>query len=90
MSFENTYFIVNLIQLADFNNIPIEKVKHYPETIMNMLPLDIRMTAAKYMNPESAYIIVVGSGDVRSKLEQFGKIYDYDLDLNPLSGEKPN
>lgn len=83
MNFENSNFIASVIQNADFQNIPIKEVKKAPQTIMNMTPYEIKNVAMKYMNPDNAYIVVVGAPEVREKLEKFGKIYDYNLDIEP-------
>lgn len=88
MSFENTDFIASLIQNAYFNGIPLAELKDYPKRVQNMTPYDIQKVAKKYMHPNKAYIVVVGNPDVKSKLEKFGKIFEYDVDLNPISGEK--
>jgi predicted Zn-dependent peptidase len=88
MSFENTDFIASLIQNAYFNGIPLAELKDYPKRVQNMTPYDIQKVAKKYMHPDKAYIVVVGNPDVKSKLEKFGKIFEYDIDLNPVSGEK--
>lgn len=88
MSFENSDFVARLVQDAYFNGIPISKVKDYPKRVEQMTPYDIQRVAKKFLHPDKAYIIVVGNPEVLPKLEKFGKIYEYDLDLNPLSGEK--
>ncbi len=88
MSFENSEFVANLIQKAYFNSIPLETLKDYPKRIQSLTPYDIKKVAKKYMHPDKAYIVVVGSPEVRSKLEKFGKIFDFDTDLNPQTGEK--
>ena len=88
MSFENSSFLASLIQNADFMGIPIERVKNYPSRYMNYSAYQVKNVAEKMMTPQNAYIIVVGNGDVKSKLEKFGKVYEFDLDLNPLTGEK--
>jgi FAD synthase len=36
------------------------------------------------MHPKNSYIIVVGDKSVKESLKQFGYVYDYDLDLNPV------
>ncbi|MDP2363799.1 MAG: pitrilysin family protein, partial [Ignavibacteria bacterium] len=87
MSFENGGFIGGLLQIADFHKISFEKIKAYPQIIASMNPYDIQRISAKYINPESAYIVVVGNQSVRDKLDRFGKVYEFDLDLNPTSGE---
>lgn len=88
MAFENPSFIAGLIQNADFNGIPLDWVKKFPERFLNYSPYEVQRVAKKYMSPLNSFIIVVGDPEVRPKLEKFGKIYDFDLDLNPISGEK--
>ncbi len=88
MSFEDAEFVASLIQNAHFNGKPISYLKDYPKIINQLTPYDIQKVAKKYMHPDKAYIVVVGAPEVKEKLEKFGKIFEYDLDLNPLSGEK--
>ena len=88
MSFENPGFVLSLIQSADFFGIPLDRVKGYYESLMAFSNYQVRDIARKYMNPKNEYIIVVGSPEVREKLLPFGKIYDYNMDLIPLTGEK--
>ena len=88
MSFENPGFVLGLIQAADFYAIPLDRVKGYYENLMAFSNYQVRDIARKYMNPQNEYIIVVGSPEVREKLEPFGKIYEYTMDLEPLTGEK--
>jgi len=88
LNFENSNFIAGLIQGADFNGKKIEQLKDYPKRLQNFTDYDIMNAANKYMNPKNAYLIVVGSPDVIPMVEKYGKVYEYDLDLNPLSGEK--
>ncbi|ROL57017.1 insulinase family protein [Bacteroidetes/Chlorobi group bacterium Naka2016] len=88
MSFENSDFIASLIQNAHFYGKPMSYLKDYPKIINSITPYDIQKVAKKYMHPDKAYIVVVGNPDVKNKLEKFGKIFLYDLDLKPISGEK--
>ncbi len=85
MNFENSNFIASVIQNADFMEIPINEVKKTPQKIMNMTSYEIKNAAMKYMNPDNAYIVVVGAPEVREKLEKYGKIYDYNLDIEPAN-----
>jgi predicted Zn-dependent peptidase len=87
MSFENPGFVASLIQNADFNGISMQRVKTYHTRYLNYSPYEIQKIADKYMNPDRAFIVVVGNPEVKSKLEKFGKVYEFDLDLNPLTGE---
>ncbi|MCX7908502.1 MAG: insulinase family protein [Ignavibacteria bacterium] len=88
MSFENSDFIASLIQNAYFYGKPMSYLKEYPKIINMITPYDVQKVARKYMHPDKAYIVVVGHPEVRGKLEKFGKIFDYDLDLKPVTGEK--
>lgn len=88
MAFENPGFVLGLIQSADFYGVPLERVKGYYENLMAFSNYQVRDIARKYMNPKNEYIIVVGSPEVREKLIPFGKIFDYSMDLEPLTGEK--
>jgi len=88
MSFENAEFVASSIQNAYFYGKPLSYLKDYPKIINQLTPIDIQKVAKKYMHPDRAYIVVVGNPEVKGKLEKFGKIFEYDLDLNPLTGEK--
>ncbi len=88
MSFENPGFVLGLIQAADFYGVPLDRVKGYYQNLMAFSNYQVREIARKYMNPQNEYIIVVGSPEVREKLAPFGKIYDYTMDLEPITGEK--
>ena len=87
MSFASAEFVGSLIQNAYFYGIDIKDVKNYHNKIQGFTPLQIQETAAKYMNPQSAYIIVVGKPEVLPTLEKFGKVYEYNMDYQPISGE---
>jgi zinc protease len=88
MSFENAEFVASSIQNVYFYGKPISYLKDYPKIINQLTPYDIQKVAKKYMHPDKAYIVVVGNPEVKGKLERFGKIFEYDLDLNPMTGEK--
>ena len=40
------------------------------------------------MDPAKSFIVVVGAPEVREKLAKFGPIFDYNLDLEPMSGDE--
>ncbi len=88
MSFEKSNFIASLIQNADFFGISMNKVKSFPKKIMKLSGYDIQNAAKQYMNPDKAFIVVVGSPEVKDKLDKFGKVYTYNLDLEPKKIEK--
>ncbi len=88
MNFESSNFIASLIQNADFQGKAMANVKSYPQRMMALSNYDLHRSAERYMNPKNAYIIVVGAPSVKEKLEKFGKVFVYNLDLEPLTGEK--
>ncbi len=88
MAFEQSDFVSGLIQNADFKGINIARVKNYPDNTMKISPVQVMRTANKYIEPSKGYLVVVGAPEVAEKLEKFGKIYKYNLDLEPISGDK--
>jgi predicted Zn-dependent peptidase len=88
MAFENPGFLAGLIQNADFNGIPMQRVKTWHTRYMNYSPYDVLKVAKRYMDPGKSFIVVVGAPEVREKLEKFGPIFDYNLDLEPISGNE--
>jgi predicted Zn-dependent peptidase len=88
MAFENPGFLARIIQNADFNGIPMQRVRTWHTRFMNISPYEVQKIAARYMAPEKSSIIVVGAPEVREKLEQFGPVFDYNLDLEPMSGDE--
>ncbi len=86
-NFESSDFIASLVQSADFLGISIDHVKDFPVRMQNLPATAVSAVADRYMNPKQAYIVVVGDPKVKSSLEKFGKIYEYNLDLEPITGE---
>lgn len=87
MSFSNKDYVGNLIQNADFYEQKIEDVKNYHIRLQNINSGEVSQAAQKYMNPASAYIVVVGDPKVLPTLEKFGKIYEFNTDYEPETGE---
>ncbi|MCX7737578.1 MAG: insulinase family protein [Candidatus Kapabacteria bacterium] len=88
MNFESSNFIAGLIQNADFHGKAMASVKSYPQRMLALSNYDLHRSAERYMNPKNAFIIVVGAPEVKEKLNKFGKVFVYNLDLEPLTGEK--
>ncbi|MDT3739720.1 MAG: pitrilysin family protein [Candidatus Kapabacteria bacterium] len=86
MSFENSLFVASLIQNEDFYGKKINDLKNYAKRIESYVPSDITAAVSSYINPENAQIVVVGDPSIVSSIEKYGQIFEYDLDLNPLSG----
>ena len=87
MAFASKDYVGNLIQNADFFGQNIEEVKNLPLTMQNMSAMRIMEAAKKYMQPKNAYIVVVGDPSVKDKISKFGKIYEYNMDYEPETGE---
>ena len=90
MAFENSGYISDLVQSADFYEIPIDKIKNYPQIVQNITTLDISKVAARYLTPEKSYIAVVGLPSLRDSLKKFGPVYEYTLDIKPVEESKTN
>lgn len=86
LSFENSEFIASLIQQSEFLGVSLDYVKGYPTRINDMPANAVAYMADNYLNPKTARIIVVGDPNIRESLEKFGKVFDYNLDLEPISG----
>ncbi|MDA3843242.1 MAG: hypothetical protein PF588_02590, partial [Candidatus Kapabacteria bacterium] len=86
MALESSNYIARLIQNADFNKIDLNTLAKFPKRIQDINKYEIMDIAKKYMNPSSAYIIVVGDPAIMPTISRFGKVFDYNLDLEPLSG----
>ncbi|HYF02958.1 MAG TPA: pitrilysin family protein [Patescibacteria group bacterium] len=86
LSFEQPEVLAMLLQSADFNGIPVERLKSYPNRLAAMNGSDMRRIAQQYLKPEQLSYIVVGNPDVMESLRQFGPVYEYNLDLVSASG----
>jgi len=87
MSFENTDYVMSLIQNSEFKGKRLEKLETYPARLKQMKPRAVQNVARKYLSQDQSYIVVVGNKDVKEKLEKFGNIFEYDMDINPMSGK---
>ncbi|MCX8054855.1 MAG: insulinase family protein [Ignavibacteria bacterium] len=86
LSFENSNFVASLIQEADFMGISLEQYKNYTKILEEITSNNIRYVANQYLNPQKSRIIAVGDPSIRPMLEKFGTVFDYNIDLEPLSG----
>ncbi|MGE5479452.1 MAG: M16 family metallopeptidase [Chloroflexota bacterium] len=88
MAFESGEYVASLIQNADFLGLPLASLESYPSRVSSMTTLDVKRVADRYINPRSAYVVVVGSPELGKELEKFGKVYEYNLDIEPQWGER--
>lgn len=62
-----------------------EAVAGYADRLKSVSWGDVKNGASRYLSSNNLRIVVVGSPEVREKLESFGVIHDYDMDLKPAS-----
>ena len=84
LAFEQAGTVGSVLQNAWLNDVPIEDVTTYTDRLSRINAGDVQQAAAKYLNMFNLRLIVVGSPDVKSKIEQFGPIKEFTLDLEPM------
>ena len=85
LAFERASTVAAILQNAWFNKMPLDMATNYDKRLEAISYSDVQKAARKYLSPFDLRLVVVGAPEVREKLEQFGPIYAYDLDLNPAS-----
>lgn len=89
LGFEDPKFLLNKVLVGEINGISYESIKSYPDRIKNTLPSDIMAAATNYLTALNTYIVVVGDESVREKVEKFGQVIEYDMDILPnVTAEK--
>lgn len=83
IAFERAGTVAAVLQNAWMNDVSIDNVINHTSRIQALSEGDIQEAASKYLNMFNLRLIVVGSPDIRSKLEQFGPIKEFTLDLEP-------
>jgi predicted Zn-dependent peptidase len=86
MSFENSLFIASIIQNEEFYGKKVNELKNYTKKLTSITPSDITSAVSTYANPDNMQIIVAGDPSIIPTIEKYGKVFLYDLDLNPLTG----
>lgn len=84
IAFERPSTVAAVLQNSWLNEVPIDDVVNYTRRVEALTSGDIQQAAAKYLGMFDLRVVVVGSPDVRSKLESFGTIREFTLDLEPL------
>lgn len=83
IAFERAGTVAAVLQNAWLSDVSIDNVINHTSRIQALSEGDIQEAASRYLNMFNLRLIVVGSPDVRSKLEQFGPIKEFTLDLEP-------
>lgn len=85
IAFESAGTVASLLQNAWQQERPLDDVKNQIGRIELVGVGDVQEMAARYMGLFDLRIVVVGDPSVRSKLEQFGTINEFTLDVEPAS-----
>jgi predicted Zn-dependent peptidase/outer membrane lipoprotein-sorting protein len=84
MTFERSDFVAGLLQNAEYLGMSPEYLKGYAKRLAAYSPYDAQRAASQYMRDDKQYLIVVGSPDIAPILAKYGRVFTYDLDLNPV------
>lgn len=84
IAFERSSTVASILLNSWLNDVPIEDAKNYTGRIEALTSGDIQAAAAKYLGLFDLRLVVVGNPSVKEKLEQFGAIKEYTLDLEPV------
>jgi predicted Zn-dependent peptidase len=77
------------VQFIDFYGLPKDYYNRLVDIYMSTTAADLRALARKYLASEDLAIVVVGkASEIKSKLEPFGKVEVWDVELNPVPSEK--
>lgn len=87
LSFERASNVAAYLQNSWVTGAPLDMLKNYIANFEALEYGDVLDATRQYLDMFKLRIVVVGSPDVRSKLEQFGPIYEYTLDLQPAAAE---
>lgn len=85
LRFEESSFIATLLQNADYTGEPIERIKSYPDRFSSITPAQVQTVSQKYLKDNQTSIIVVGSPEILPNLKKIGTVYEYNLDLEPVT-----
>lgn len=85
IAFERSSTVASILLNSWLNDISIEDAKSYTDRIEALSSGDIQAAAYRYLEMFKLRLVVVGNPSVREKLEQFGVIKEYTLDLEPVT-----
>jgi hypothetical protein len=85
-AFENAGTVASVLQNAWITQRSVEDVKNFEEKIRATSPADVQQAASLYASMFALRICVVGDPSVKAKLEQFGTVSEWTLDVEPVKG----
>jgi zinc protease len=69
------------------NNLPADYWETYPAKVQAVTAEDVQRVARKYLGENRIQITAVGErASIEPVLKQFGPVYVYDTDIQPVSG----
>ncbi len=83
IAFERPATVGAVLQNAWVNDVPLSEVTTFTDRLSRVTVGDVQLSAAQYLSMFNLRLIVVGAPEVRTKLEQFGAIREFTLDLEP-------
>ncbi len=79
-------FAINI----DRYNLPKDYYQTYLQRLATVTPADVNAAANKYLRPDNAHFLVVGSSDeLEEKMKAFGKVDLLDIEGNKATALKP-
>ncbi len=84
MSFERSDFVASVIQNADYLGLSPEFVKGYAKRLESYSSFDVQRASMKYARPDQLYLVVVGSPEILPVLSKYGRVFNYNMDLQEV------
>ncbi len=85
MSFEHSDFTAVMLQNADYLGLSPEYLKGYSKRLSAYTPFDAQRAAQGLLRSDKLYLIVVGSPEIAPVLAKYGRVFSYNLDLEPVA-----
>lgn len=85
LAFENAGTVASLLQSAWLQGKPLSDLESQVRRIEGVTVGDVQTSAAEHFGIFDIRIVVVGDPAVRDKLEQFGTVQSFSLDVVPLA-----
>lgn len=85
---ERSTTVAAILQNAWMNEQALNVATSYATQIEQLASTDIQDATNKYLNMFKLRLVVVGSPEIKSKLEEFGPVYEYTTDLVPAKEQQ--
>ncbi|MDC1068232.1 pitrilysin family protein [Candidatus Kapabacteria bacterium] len=86
MNFENSSFVAAMLQNSEFKGKKARQVESFLDRLKNIQSSQVSLSAKKFLKEDQVKIVVVGPASIKSKLEKFGKVYEYDKNIMADAG----